>query len=221
MAESDNTITLERKLRELEAENAGLKAEVQKLRTENRRWAKMAGTDALTGLPNKISFMRALVPQAIQLASKTEDTIGFVLLSADNLGVINETHGRSAGDGILKGLGGLMQAILGEESRLGHLDGTHFAVVLSPGTLESARGCANMLRARICAHGFPCADETAQITVSAGIAEVNPPDQFDSRELAERTLQHLNEALYRAKVSGGNRVEACKNNELNNGKGVV
>ena len=56
------------RIRELEAENRALRQEVERLRAENRRWARMAGTDAMTGLPNKISFMRALVPQALRRA---------------------------------------------------------------------------------------------------------------------------------------------------------
>ena len=97
----------------LEDENQHLKAEVQRLKKENRRWARLAGTDGLTGLPNKISFMRALVPQALQKAAEAGESIGFILMSADNLGVINETHGRAAGDQIIRGVSKLLESILG------------------------------------------------------------------------------------------------------------
>jgi PleD family two-component response regulator len=48
--------TVEQRLLRLEQENQALRQEVERLRVENRRWARLAGTGALTGLPNKISF---------------------------------------------------------------------------------------------------------------------------------------------------------------------
>ena len=53
------------RVKALEAQNEALKEEVERLRDENKRWARMAGTDSLTGLPNKISFLRALLPQTL------------------------------------------------------------------------------------------------------------------------------------------------------------
>ena len=111
MAETSEQMT--QRLQALETENRNLKQEVERLKGENRRWARLAGTDTLTGLPNKISFMRALVPQTLQRAAKEQKSIGFILMAADNLGPINETYGRSAGDQVLKGMATLLQAILG------------------------------------------------------------------------------------------------------------
>ena len=202
---------LAQRLQELEAENRALQEEVRRLKGENRRWARLAGTDALTGLPNKVSFMRALAPQAIQRASKERDTIGFILLSADNLGDLNEDYGREAGDQVIRGLGNLLQSILGDEGRLGHIDGANFAVVLFPSDLDAVRARANMLRARVRSHAFPCAETTAQITVSAGIAALEPPEASNGRDLTETAFHALDRALYTAKQAGGNRVEAVQN----------
>ena len=211
-----NEQTAAQRIRELEAENLSLRQEAERLKAENRRWARMAGTDALTGLPNKISFMRALVPQTIQRAMAEGNPIGFILLSADDLGPVNETYGREAGDQILKGLGDLLQPLLGEEGRLGHIDGSHFAVVLYPADLDTVRGRANMLRARVRAHKFLCADTIAQITVSAGIASVEPNAASDGRILTEDVFRLLNQSLYLAKKAGGNRIEVVQDEK---GKG--
>jgi len=208
MAASD--LTEAQRLRDLETENRALREEIERLRRENRRWARMAGTDALTGLPNKISFMRALVPQTIRRAAMEGNPVGFILLSADNLGAVNEAYGREAGDQVLKGLAGLLQPLLGAEGRLGHIDGTYFAVVLYPADVDTARGCANMLRARVRAHKFPCAGATAQLTVSAGVASVAPDAASDGLAVAEDVFRRLNQSLYLAKKTGGNRVEAVQ-----------
>ena len=73
---------LEERLRALENENEALKRDVARLQSENRRWARMAGTDAMTGLPNKISFSRALLPQSLDRAARESQSLGIVLLSA-------------------------------------------------------------------------------------------------------------------------------------------
>lgn len=212
-----NERTAAQRIQELEAENQSLRQEVDRLKAENRRWARMAGTDALTGLPNKISFMRALVPQTIQRAMAEGNPIGFILLSADDLGPVNEAYGREAGDQVLKGLGDLLPPLLGEEGRLGHIDGAHFAVVLYPADLDTVRARANMLRARVRAHKFPCADTAAQITVSAGIASVDPTAAPDGRILTEDVFRLLNQSLHLAKKAGGNRIEVVQD-EKGNGK---
>jgi len=202
---------IEQRLQSLEQENQALRQEVTRLRTENRRWARLAGTDALTGLPNKISFLRALAPQAINTATQTQTTIGFILLSADDLGPINETHGRMAGDQVLKGLGEFLKTLLPENMIIGHLDGSHFAIVLPEANLEDAQARANMLRARIRSHVFTCGETTAKITASAGIAALIPSQAPNEKEQVETLFGHLNEALYKAKSSGGNQVQAVTN----------
>ena len=132
------------------------------------------------------------------------------MLSADNLGPLNETHGRVAGDQVLKGLAAFLKAILDGEDRLGHIDGSNFSVVMAPAELEDVRGRANMLRARVRAHTFPCGTSTAQITVSAGVVAVVPTDATDEKVITESVFHSLSEALYAAKAAGGNQVQVAQ-----------
>jgi diguanylate cyclase (GGDEF)-like protein len=192
---------------QLEREVLELQAEVNRLREENRRWAKLAGTDGLTGLPNRISFFRAFLPQTLQLAVKEERPVGLILLSPDSLGDLNESFGREAGDEVVKGLGQLVQSLVGDEAKLGHVDGANFCLMLYPGEMEAVRGRANMVRARVRTHEFPCSGSVAQITVSAGISSVVPTEGSDFRSLSEEYFSDLNKALHSAKKAGGNRVE--------------
>ncbi len=204
--------SLKARIRELETESRVQKEELARLREENRRWARMAGTDALTGLPNKVSFLRAIVPQAIQRAAREQDPAGFMLISADNLGSVNELHGREAGDRVIRALSELLRSLLDEGDRIGHLDGTHFAVILYPGDLDSVRGRANMIRARVRGHHFPYGEGTTQVTVSVGIASVEPQKDVDHRQLSEDVMLRLNDAVYAAKKASGNRVEVAREN---------
>lgn len=191
----------------LEARIVALEGEVTRLREENRRWARLAGTDALTGLPNKISFLRAFVPQIFKTAAEEQQSVGFLLVSPDDLGAVNETHGREAGDQVLKGLGALIQSLVGDAGRLGLLDGSNFVLMMYPSTVEEARGRGNMIRARVRTHAFPCVDGTAQITVSAGVTIAEPEVGDDLQALSEERMSTLNQALFMAKKAGGNRVE--------------
>ena len=209
------------RLNQLEAENARLRQEAERLQSENRRWARMAGTDALTGLPNKISFMRALVPQTLQRAVKEKLPVGLILMCADNLGTINETYGREAGDQVLKDLADMLQPLLGPESRVGHIDGAHFAVILYPCDADAARGRANMLRARVRTREFPCGDATAQITISAGVVAIAPGAEATGRILGEEAFRSLSHALYAAKRAGGNRVEVVEDVDGTGGDSAV
>ena len=195
------------RVQELEEELNTLREENRRLKDENRKWAKLAGTHGLTGLPNKISFLRALVPQAIHRAFKEQNPVGFVLISADEIGNINEARGREAGDEVIRGLGEMVTSLLDETDRVGHLDGTHFAVIIYPSDAEIARGRANMIRARVRAHEFPCSNDVVKITVSCGAMSVLPQDSTNGKELADRIFVKLSEALYNAKKEGGNRVE--------------
>ncbi len=61
---------------DLEIEITRLKEENKKLRVSNRRWMRIAGTDSLTGLPNKVFFTTALLPQAITKSDEDGRPIG-------------------------------------------------------------------------------------------------------------------------------------------------
>ena len=197
------------RIAQLEKGVRDLQQEVNRLREENRRWAKLAGTDGLTGLPNRISFFRAFLPQTLQLSVREDRPVGLILLSPDSLGEVNETYGREAGDEVVKGLGHLIQSLVGDEGKLGHVDGANFILMMYPGEIEAVRGRANMVRARVRTHEFPCADSIAQITVSAGIVSVQPSEGADFRSLGEAYFSELNQALHSAKKAGGNRVEVA------------
>jgi ATP-binding cassette subfamily B protein len=194
--------------RALQAEIRRQGAEIQRLQTINQRWVRLAGTDRLTGLPNKIAFLNATVPQQIQQARTRRDPLGFMLVSGDNLGPINETFGREAGDGVLKELAGVVHGFLRGDEHLGHIDGVNFAVCSCPSDFEQTRSRAEELRVRVAAHDFRCGDASVHITVSVGVGSVGSDTIGEPREGVEDIFRKLNQALYRAKRAGGNRLEA-------------
>lgn len=147
------------------------------------------------------------MPQEVQQAQRRGEPIGFLLISGDSLGLVNEGHGRDAGDQVLGELARFLQTVLKGEEQLGHLDGTNFAVALHPATRDQARERAELLRGQVEAHDFPCADTRVRLTISVGATSADSTAITDPREAVEGVFRQLNQALYQAKRSGGNRVE--------------
>jgi len=195
-------------IQQFETQDQGEDLEVQRLKETNQRWAQLVGTDRLTGLPNKLSFLEALVPMEIQQAQRSGAGVGFLLLSADNLGPINERYGRNAGDQIIAELATLLQSVTKGEELLGHLDGTNFALMLYPATLEQVRQRADTLRAQVVEYGFRYDDAQIDLTISAATHCLDSTDIMDAKDAAAAAFAELNDALYRAKQAGGNRIEA-------------
>ncbi|MCC7261722.1 MAG: ATP-binding cassette domain-containing protein [Candidatus Latescibacteria bacterium] len=184
VAEGDDLAELERRLEmgpdelsrlieKLEAEEAGAQQEAQDLREINQRWAQLVGTDRVSGLPNKLAFLEALVPAEIQQARKSGDPVGFLLMSADNLGAITETHGRNAGDQVVRGLASFLQSVNRGEEILAHLDGANFALLLYPASADQVHRRAQTLREQVAGHALPCADTAVHLTISAAVFSID------------------------------------------------
>lgn len=198
---------LAQRVRELETAMHAQQQEADRLRAVNLRWAQLAGTDRLTGLPNKLSFVEALVPQEIQQAQHRKASMGFMLISGDNLGPINERYGRDAGDRAIKELATVLSSILKGEELLGHLDGTNFAVSWYPADLDITRARAEAIRLAVAEHVFAVGEDRIHLTVSIGAMAMDMADVADPKRTAEDVFGKLNKALYAAKRAGGNRVE--------------
>jgi ATP-binding cassette, subfamily B, bacterial len=197
---------LAQKVRELEGKLHAGQKESDRLRAINHRWAQLAGTDQLTGLPNKLSFLEAVVPQEMKQAHHDQHDIGFMLVSGDNLGPINERFGRDAGDVIIHNLARILQSVLKGEEQLGHLDGANFAVSLHPASLGRTRSRAEEIRGFVAGQSFAFGQTMLKITASIGITVVACSQLGDTRQATEEAFALLNGALYKAKRMGGNAV---------------
>ncbi|MBT3342203.1 MAG: ATP-binding cassette domain-containing protein [Gemmatimonadetes bacterium] len=184
---------------EVQAEQQG----AQRLRDVNQRWARVVGTDRLTGLPNRTAYLEAMVPREIEQAQRDGDPVGIVLLSPDNMGLINEQHGRNAGDAVIRELAKFLESITDGEEVLGHLDGSNFAISRYPASEAETLGRAEELRQAVDAHVFECVGAQIHLTISAGVAAIDTTTVTDARGSAEEIFHVLNDALYDAKKGGG------------------
>ncbi|MBK8727658.1 MAG: diguanylate cyclase [Holophagaceae bacterium] len=163
-----------------------------------------AFVDGLTGIANRRRFDEALA-QAWALGVRQRSPVGLVLLDVDHFKAYNDAYGHPAGDGCLSAVARALAGAMPRVSDLVARYGGEEFVVLLPGTdFEGARAVAETLRRAVEAMGLPHAHSSAadHVTVSLGAASCLPHLKLVSAALVEAA----DEALYRAKQAGRNRV---------------
>ena len=159
---------------------------------------RLATTDALTGLPNRRSFMERLAQEFARF-QRFGQPCSVLMLDIDHFKHINDTYGHAVGDLVLQGLSTLCLRNLRLTDTMGRLGGEEFAVLL-PGCDElDAVEMAERLRTSVMEAGFPYQDLQLRITVSVGVASFEAgQDDMDA------VLVLADKALYAAKRAGRN-----------------
>lgn len=190
----------------LQAEISRLKDENNKLRASNRRWMRIAGTDSHTGLPNKVFFTTAMLPQAISTANADGQPLGCIMIAPDGLGQLNAKYGRTGGDEIVKGVAEFLSDNIEEGEKLVHHDGANFIVLLPNADISRAKRRRLTLRARALNRQFTCGGDSISLTLSFGAVTRNPSPEGEKvvvKDLVEEYLRRLEAALDKAKEMGG------------------
>jgi diguanylate cyclase (GGDEF)-like protein len=156
-----------------------------------------ATTDPLTGLYNRLKFDEALASE-MSRAKRYGTPLTLVLYDIDHFKLVNDIYGHQVGDGVLVRLSQIVSVHLRNTDLLARWGGEEF-VILAPGSdTEMARQAAEKLAAVIQRTVF---DEVGAITCSFGIA------QYAAGDSAATLIARADNALYRAKMNGRNRVE--------------
>ena len=194
---------------QLQAEITRLKQENEKLRASNRRWMRIAGTDDLTGLPNKVFFSTALLPQVITQHNAEGRSFAGVMVAPDNLGDINKKYGREGGDRIVVGLAEYLKENIEPGEKLIHIDGANFVIIVANGDAASAKRRTRQIRARVVARHFQCGGDAVSLTLSMGVT-IQAPEPAGTetkvKAVAEDLLKRMGIALDEAKKQGGDTV---------------
>jgi len=165
------------------------------LRTSADR--RQAMYDALTGLFNRNAFNDLL---ARELAAFKRDghPLSMVMVDLDHFKNVNDTYGHDVGDVVLKDLADIMRTVSRPRDLPCRWGGEEFAWLLPETTLENATLAAERLRQAIESHSFAA---VGTLTASLGVVVVSADDD------AETLCKRADQALYRAKDGGRNRVE--------------
>jgi diguanylate cyclase (GGDEF)-like protein len=156
-----------------------------------------ATTDPLTGLSNRLKFDQALSAE-IRRARRFDVALSLVIYDVDHFKQINDAYGHQAGDQVLIKLSGFVAKRMRETDLLARWGGEEFVILLPLSDASMAERFAELLREAIATLSF---DHGKPVTCSFGVA------QFAAGESAERLVARADEALYRAKLNGRNRVE--------------
>ncbi|GGM98546.1 GGDEF domain-containing protein [Thermus composti] len=169
------------------------------LREGYREVQAEAHTDFLTGLPNR-RYLDLLLPQELTRAKRYGRPLSLVLLDLDGFKAVNDLHGHEVGDRVLQALAQCLKAHLRRSDRAVRLGGEEFTLLLPETPLPQALRLAERLRQAVEVIAVP---PVARITASFGVAEAGPTDT------PLTLLRRADEAMYRAKRKGKNRVEAA------------
>lgn len=163
---------------------------------------QMAITDGLTGLYNKRFFLE-IMHSEIERAKRCEHDLSFIIMDIDNFKHYNDTNGHPAGDTLLKALSELIKSAIRKVDIPCRYGGEEFVVILPETSKHDAKKVAEKLVSRINNYHFDHASgqPLGFISVSMGLATF-PQDDSDENGL----IVKADEALYRAKTSGKNRV---------------
>ena len=203
MTETDNNL-----VPKLQDEVARLNEENNKLRASNRRWMRIAGTDSQTGLPNRVFFTTAMLPQAIATASEEGQPLGCVMRAPDRLGEHNAKYGRKGGDQIVKGVAAILSENVEGDEKLMHHDGANFILLVPNGDVTRIKRRSLTLRARAMNRQFEIDDDHISLTMSFGVVCRRPTPEGGKvavKELIEEFFRRLEVALDKAKEMGGDR----------------
>lgn len=185
--------------RELEAK---VSERTHELAEANSRLAQLAVTDGLTQLFNHRHFHERL---ALEVERSTRNGLPLSLLMADvdHFKFYNDHHGHPAGDEVLRQLARIMSDGRRANDFCARYGGEEFCVVLIDTPKFTAAKLAERLRERVARHPFMYADQQPDGLLSVSIGVATFPD--DARG-AESLVRAADQALYRAKEAGRNRV---------------
>lgn len=167
---------------ELEAANAAMRSRIHR--------------DPLTHLFNR-EFTNQELERAVSFAGRSRLPLAVVICDLDRFKRINDRFGHAAGDAVLSGFGGLLDASCRREDTAARYGGDEFVVILPNTTIGGAVDFAERIRTRTDALPMRTA---GAVTASFGVAALEDGDT------AAALRERADAALYRAKRNGRNRV---------------
>ena len=176
----------------------------ERLRDNVQYSMELAITDPLTGLFNR-RYMESHVGTLIDRSAARGKSLSLLILDVDYFKSINDSFGHDAGDDVLREFAERLKASIRGIDLACRYGGEEFVVVMPDTDLGIAAMVAERIRRRIAGEPFPieAGKRTIEVTISVGIAA-----RMGAQDNVALMLKRADEALYRAKRDGRNRVAA-------------
>ncbi|MFZ2541943.1 MAG: GGDEF domain-containing protein [Gallionella sp.] len=168
-------------------------------RTIRKRFQQQASVDALTGLHNRHWMMDAF-PRTMHRCLFNKNPFAIMMCDIDHFKRVNDTHGHLAGDIALQIVARCMTKHLRPHDLMVRYGGEEFSVLLPDTDSQQANIAAERLRTAIADTAIHGDDFSFQVTISIGITSTQHEEKL------ETLIGKADQALYRAKEQGRNRV---------------
>jgi diguanylate cyclase (GGDEF)-like protein len=158
---------------------------------------RLVGTDLLTGLWNR-RHLEEVVVHELERHHRYKQPFSVLMLDLDFFKSVNDLYGHTAGDKVLQQVSQCIQQSLRNSDSLARWGGEEFVVLCPNTSLETVSLLAERLRERVSQTPMP--HQGITLTASLGAAEAGPTETW------AQLFGRLDQALYRAKEEGRNRV---------------
>jgi diguanylate cyclase (GGDEF)-like protein len=187
-----------------------LSAAQRELISERDDLKRRAMLDPLTHLWNRGAITDVL-ERELARARRAGQPVSVVLADLDRFKAINDTHGHAAGDAALLAAARRMRAAVRDYDAIGRYGGEEFLVVLGNCDAAAAAVIAEAIRRRLAERPVPLSGGgpgggELRVTGSFGVATIEPPAHPDAPPDPAGLIRAADEALYRAKATGRDRV---------------
>ena len=188
------------------ASQAAVSIENARLFEETRQ---LAITDPLTGLANHRQFYDQL-EREFRRAQRYQRPLTLLMLDLDRFKAFNDQFGHLAGDHALRETADVLRQNARSVDILARYGGEEFAIILPETDIQRGAAHAERIRSAVASHAF-LSQETGlehRVTVSIGVAALSP-----ALQKIEELVHGADQALYRAKAAGRNRLELAETEE--------
>jgi diguanylate cyclase (GGDEF)-like protein len=168
----------------------------EKLEKKSRKFEKIASTDSLTGLYNRLKFLELFATEYTIMAQR-HNSLSLLVIDLDHFKKVNDTYGHNVGDEVLKQISNLLLRELRSVDILCRWGGEEFVALLPAANIGDACHIAEKIRQSIetiSIEGIP------KITASIGVSQVQEGDNL------HEVIERADKALYMAKIAGRNCV---------------
>lgn len=186
----------------------GFNAMMQAIAERDHQLSLLANTDALTGLFNRRYALENLATMIVRSQRKKE-YLSVILLDIDFFKKINDNYGHPGGDKALQELAGILNKSARSYDLIARFGGEEFLIICDNANPEVALIIAERIRTMVESHQVFLQDgRTLKMTVSLGLYSAVVPEGLTAEAMLEKFIDLADQALYRAKANGRNRVEA-------------
>lgn len=162
--------------------------------------------DALTSLWDRGAIL-ALLRSELSRSKREHSSVSVLLCDIDHFKQVNDVHGHQVGDEVLEEVSTRLLDAVRPYDAVGRYGGEEFLIVLNGCSAEDLEVRAEQARKAICGRVFSTSDGSILVSMSIGAITIQDWDKTDA---IQPFLKEADEALYRAKAAGRNRV-ICAN----------